>query len=434
MTDEGPWLAFGRRLSGLAPAGTLVVGVGVVVLGVSAYLFLTLAARAIGPQGFAGLSVLWAISWILGPGLFLPLEQEVARELASRVGAGSGIGPVVRASTITAGALAGAVAVLAAISMPWASERLFDGDGLTSLSLVVTTIALGAAYWSRGLLAGTGRFRGYGAQLALEGVLRVAAAAVLAAASVSRAGLYALCVAVPPLVAAAVMPSPRRLMAQPGPPMRWQVLAKAIGVLVVASLLAQVLVNVGPLLLRLLAGPGEKVVAGQFLAGLVIARLPLFLFAAVQAALLPTLAGQLTAGRLDDYRAGLRRLVVSIGLVGAVAVVGMALVGPWVVRASFGHGYALGRQPLVVLALGSTCYMLAQVFGQALISLKEYTALVVGWLLGVVVLGVLTAMPFDLVSRVGWGFLAGSAAALLAMRQVASAAVTRRAALVQGAS
>ena len=71
-----------RRLP--LPAGVVGVGGGLVVLGVCSYAFLALAGRALSPADFATLSVLWALVYTVGPGLFLPLEQEVARALADR--------------------------------------------------------------------------------------------------------------------------------------------------------------------------------------------------------------------------------------------------------------------------------------------------------------------------------------------------------------
>ena len=53
----------------------------------------------------------------------------------------------------------------------------------------------------------------------------------------------------------------------------------------------------------------EKDAAGRFLPGLVIARIPLFLFQAVQAALLPKLSALAGAGLHGSFRKGLWRLL-----------------------------------------------------------------------------------------------------------------------------
>ena len=78
-------------------------------------------------------------------------------------------------------------------------------------------------------------------------------------------------------------------------------------------MLAQVLINAPPVLVQLLAGPRHKAEVGVFTAALVVARVPLFLFQAVQAALLPKLSGLVAAERYEEFRRGLRRLVVDRG-------------------------------------------------------------------------------------------------------------------------
>src|SRR5205807_10293590 len=69
---------------GSLPEGTPWVGAGLAVLGLTAYGFLILSARAVGPRRYASLSALWAAVYLAGPGFFLPLEQEVGRAVAAR--------------------------------------------------------------------------------------------------------------------------------------------------------------------------------------------------------------------------------------------------------------------------------------------------------------------------------------------------------------
>ena len=72
------------RTANPLPEGTLEVGVGLVLAGLTAYGFTVVAARALGKTDYAPLSVLWAMVFLAGPGFFLPLEQEVSRALALR--------------------------------------------------------------------------------------------------------------------------------------------------------------------------------------------------------------------------------------------------------------------------------------------------------------------------------------------------------------
>ena len=92
------------------------------------------------------------------------------------------------------------------------------------------------------------------------------------------------------------------------------------------------LVNAGPIAVELLATAAEDDEAGRFLACLVIARVPLFLFQAVQAALLPRLSALASEGRTEELRQGLARLLEVLGGLAAVGVVGRR--GAWARRRS----------------------------------------------------------------------------------------------------
>src|SRR5665811_833160 len=87
-----------------------------------------------------------------------------------------------------------------------------------------------------------------------------------------------------------------------------------------------------------------------------------FLFAAVQAALLPGVAALASAGRLVELRAGLRRTTALVATLAAAGSLGTFLVGPEVVRLFFGAAYGLGRLDLLCLAIASGVYMLAVVW------------------------------------------------------------------------
>ena len=77
-----------------------------------------------------------------------------------------------------------------------------------------------------------------------------------------------------------------------------------------------------------LATDAEHDLAGRFFACLVISRVPLFLFQAVQASLLPKLASLAGAGLLEEFRRGFGRLLTAVGVIGAAATVGALAVPP----------------------------------------------------------------------------------------------------------
>ncbi|MEC7404772.1 MAG: polysaccharide biosynthesis protein, partial [Actinomycetota bacterium] len=78
------------------PDGTPAIALGLAINGISTYGFLVLARRAVGDEAYGGLAIVWSLVYILGPGLFQPLEQEVARATAARGSLGQGSAPVLR--------------------------------------------------------------------------------------------------------------------------------------------------------------------------------------------------------------------------------------------------------------------------------------------------------------------------------------------------
>ena len=410
----GLLLAF-LNAGGSLPEGTAWVGAGLAVLGVTAYGFLVISARAVGPTRYASLSALWAAVYLAGPGFFLPLEQEVGRAVAARRAHGQGGAPVIRrAGRAGAGLTLGLIGVVLVFSRLLRVE-LFDGDGVLVVALACGLAGYFLQHLIRGALSGAGRFVPYGLVLAADGSLRLVACAVLAGLGVRAAGPYGLAVGLAPLAAAGIGWLAPRGPVVDGPEAHWGELSRALGWLLAGSLFAQVLVNAAPLAVKLLASDQEQATAGRFLAGLVLARVPLFLFASVQAALLPELAGLAATGRSRAFASGLRRILVIVVILGATAVAAASTVGPATLHTLFGEEFGLGRAHLTYLAAGSAFYMLALTFAQAHIALAGYARVAIAWLAGIVAFVVVTAAVRGLLLRVELGFLIGSAAAAVVM-------------------
>ena len=88
LTRQGPRGPVARRLASTLPGGIAPVAAGLIVLGITAYGFLIVAARSLGAERYAPLAVLWALVFLIGPGVFVPLEQELARAISARQATG----------------------------------------------------------------------------------------------------------------------------------------------------------------------------------------------------------------------------------------------------------------------------------------------------------------------------------------------------------
>ncbi|MEX0663476.1 MAG: hypothetical protein WD598_01745 [Acidimicrobiia bacterium] len=400
------------------PEGTFVVGAGLLIAGLSAYGFQILTFRALGHSDYKAVNALWVLVFVLAPGFFLPLEQEVGRALADRRVKGVGGGPVVRRAalaalilTITLALLAGA----AALGTPLVDD-LFKGSSGLAACLVIALFTYCVQHLARGTLSGNERFGSYSLIIGAEGVIRLVPCIGLAAAGVDDPALYGLCLAVPPAIAAVIALSREHGLIAPGPDAPWSELSTNLGYLFFGSLSAQVLGYAPFLGALLLAKDSQDKAVANFLAGVFLARIPILLFQAVQAALLPKLAGLAGAGRHDDFRTGLRKLVVIVVAIGAIGVVAGGTLGPPVGEILFGEKFNLGHQDLALLAAGSGLFILALTLAQALIALMGHSRVLLAWLVGIAAFAAVAALASDNVfTRVELGFIAGASASTAAM-------------------
>lgn len=394
--------------------GMIAVALGLGVFGLATYAFLGLAGQALGPELFAPVSVLWTLLNALGIGLFVPFEQELGRVTATLRTRGEANGSYARAVLVVAATLLVAVAALTVTVASPLSTRLFTGHGELVLMFVLAMAGMAASYVVRGLLSGQGRFGHYGAQLAVDGVLRVAAAGALYATGVTSVAAYgAILFAVPMLAVLLTTPRPSALVHRGGPTVGARAVYASVGTLLAASVLSQVLANAGLVVVQLLAGPDEAEVSGYFLSGLVIARIPLFFFTAVQAVFLPALAGLAAAGDHHGFAARVRLVGVGTIVIGALGSLGIWLLGPEVVPLLFGSQYVIDRGVITLVAVSGALFMLAQVAAQALLALGGDRAVVLGWAVGLLGLVLAVALPGDAVHRAAWSLVIGSAAALV---------------------
>jgi len=400
------------------PEGTYVVGAGLLVSGVTTYGFQILSYRLLSKPDYAALTALWVFVFVLAPGFFLPLEQEVGRAVAERRARGIGGGPVTkRAAAVGAGLVAVLALLTIAVSLfTPVVHSLFQGNAGLAACLVIGLVTYCTQHLTRGTLAGNGRFGPYGLILGAEGVIRLIPCAVLAAGGVTNPFYYGLCLAIPPVLAALVSLRGQHGLLAPGPNAPWSELSTNLGYLLFGSLFAQSLSYAPFLGAQLLATHAQRNAVADFIVGLFLARIPILLFQAVQAALLPKLAGLASAGRHEDFRNGVRKLVAVVVAIGLIGVVAGGTLGPFVGKILFGSKFTLGNADLALLAAGSGLFILALTLAQALIALMGHSRALIAWAAGIVAFVVVTAVTGpDLFLRVEIGSIAGAGASAAMM-------------------
>jgi len=362
------------------PEGTLAVGAGLFIAGISAFLFFKIGQQALGQDGFKPIVAMWFIAFSLAPGFFLPVEQEVGRAISHRRALHQGGRPVVqRMMPLAIGMLLVLVAIIAASSQ-YLTKHLLDGYGIVVVCLILTLVSYAPMHLARGICSGSQRFGAYGIIIGADGAARVIGVAVLWALGIQSVGAFALMIALSPLIGVVGVGLAGKLRSEEGPPAPWSEVTPNLGWLLIGSLFAAALVNAGPITVDILGTDAKPELITQFGNAVIFARIPLFLFQAVQAALLPRLARLAAQGKLDEFRHSLRKLLVFVVGVGVVGTAGAFAIGPAALKLVYEGG--IDRRTLTLLALSSAFYMVAVAFAQATIALQGHAIVGLGWALG----------------------------------------------------
>src|SRR3954466_15421181 len=164
------------RLRVAVPGGAALLSIGTLASGLLAYVFNLLAARALGPEAYGPVAVLWAASFLVSVVLFRPAEQTLSRNIAERTARGEDALAVARTvARLTLAAIA--VVTIAAVGA-WGplTRELFDGRDFLTACLLASVVGYALSYYVRGLASGLQWFGGSGVLLLVDGAARVALA------------------------------------------------------------------------------------------------------------------------------------------------------------------------------------------------------------------------------------------------------------------
>ena len=347
--------------------------------------------------------------YAIGNGIMQPLEQEVARACSARRAKGVGSGPVIRRAMVIGGLFWLLVAVVIGLAATQgAFQRLFHDNQVLTVALVIGLGGFCVGHLTRGTLSSHHRFGRYGAFFSVDGLVRVVLAAVLGFLGVLAAGPWGLVMAITPFVAVTLALWHQKGLLEPGPDAPWRELTQNLGWLLLGTSSISLVVQGGTIAVGRLATSSQQAAAGQFLNGLQTARIPLFLFQAILASLLPKLSRQAETGHLQEFTTGLRRLVLAILGLGMIAVAAAAVLGPTVIRLVFGTQSALTRWDLALLALAYIIIMATICIDQGLVALYAHSRMAIGWFCALLVFIGVTLAGTQLFQRVEVGLLSSA--------------------------
>jgi len=370
------------------PKGTFAIGSGMVVGALTGYIVVILVNHAVGDRAYAGFGAFWSLIFVVGPGLFLPLEQEISRAVSHRTAQEDGSQPIVRIAILMAITIAIAMTLFFAALSPLIVRDVFRDNGLLQLGFLIGIVGYGTLHCTRGILSGNHRFGAYGASLAAEGTVRFIAVVALAAFGIKNVGYYGLAMGIAPLlVILPFIPLVKRLTL-PGTAASKRELGTALAFLVSSSVLSQLLAYSSLFLTNVLEGDSGQT-ARFFTNAFFIARIPVIGFMAVQAALLPKLSTYHAIGDHKEFRIQFRKLLSLVFFLSISGIGFIALLGNPLGQLLFGEEkFQLELSHFIVLSIGSCIFLIAQTLLQSCIALQHYKIVSVAYIVGVIAMAI----------------------------------------------
>jgi O-antigen/teichoic acid export membrane protein len=410
-----------QRVGGVVP-----VGAGLLLLGVSSYVVLGVAGHAMEPAEYTAFASLYLVIAIAGPGMFVSVEQEANRHVSARIAAEIGTRPVLTGGAFVAAGLAVAVGGLLLALSPVIVPAVLGGSWELLGAAVVAVFGSAAIYLQRGLFAGQRRYGWYATTLAVEGLGRILPVLVLAAVGVAGAGAFGIVFALGTGVAA-LLCWPGVRPGASGPPLALRSAFVGAGMLAGASGLTYIVANLAPLVLTARL-PEAPAVAASFVSLFVLARTPMFLFAPLQAFLLPTLTASVERGDAAHVRSRLRVVALAVGVVGASGIALAWAFGPWAARVFFDAPVDLPHAAAGLLGVSTVAMMAAQALQPALVALGLHRVAMMAWLVGAAVFVAVLFVPGDAVGSAVAAQVAGPVIVVLLMSLAVRAGVRKLAA------
>ncbi|HLU57630.1 MAG TPA: hypothetical protein VKZ81_19410 [Pseudonocardia sp.] len=369
----------------LGTAAHLAAGLG--VLGAAGYAFVAVVGHVFHDPAEAGalsaLISLYMLVNIIGPGVFAALEQETSRAVSAAAAHGQPLRPVARRAAVLAGwSFAGLVA-LVLVAWPLLLGRVLEWRPGLFVALLVAIAGSGAVYWARGVLGGQQRFAPYARTLYVEGAVRLLPCLVLLAVMWQEPVAYGLAFAIGSAVAALSVWPALKLPAADATTVP-DGMGRSLLYLVGAIALSQVLANLAPVVVTY-RSPDDLVAAAVFGSTFVLARVPLFLFAPVQAVLLPQVTRAAARGRYDELTRKLWQVLGLVAGLGLLGIGGCVWLGPWAAERLFNTAYRPPVGTLALLAAATLVMMLALVVQPTLVALGRQRTVTIGWIAGSIV-------------------------------------------------
>lgn len=388
-----------------------MIGAGLALVVLSGLGYIGLVARSgVDAAGVAALTSLYFLINTVALGTFAGVEQEMSRTVSQERAMGLKSVPAAHVVARQAVRLFLFASAGVLVLSPVLVNGPFRGHWSLVGELIVGLFATCCASTVRGALAGSKQFGFYAASLGAEGLSRLILCAALWLLKVDSAWAFGLAFVLGQLFAALVGAvlfwfagdRDRERLTSPGVAapiagagkIRFGI-AAGLGLLVIASLTNQAVVNLPPVVIgaKLVTQPE---VATAIAAAVTLTRLPMFAFVPLQTMLLPRLTETAARGDRVGVRKQTVRTVAACVALGLVGILVLATAGPWLLSIYLkGKTGGLTAPTLAGLGIGTLFLMTVNVTQPALLALGKHRTVVVSFLCGAAAMVIAFVLPID---------------------------------------
>lgn len=275
-----------------------------------------------------------------------------------------------------------------------------------TVAFVAAVAALAPEYFRRGTFGGRRQFARLGVLHVAESSSRLLIAVVLLFVGTGMVGPAAALVFAPLVAVLSVRPVPEVASQKAGASFSALGALRFAGPVLACVAFAQVLMNGGPLLVRLFDGTSDQI--ALLASALILARTPQYVLSPVVSSLLPHASRALATEGAAGFDRFVLRAVSAVAAVGVAMVAGTWLLGQWAVGLVYGEAFEADRGLLATLAALAAFYLLSETLNQALFALGRGRLAALGWFAGLPVSVLcLAVLNVGVVERVAYSLSLG---------------------------
>lgn len=358
-----------KKIKEMLPKGSFLAMLALSLSSITSYLIVIIANNKLNSTEYKFLSVLWAIIFIIGPGLFHPIEQIISSSLQQHKNKKKVIDYYFKKTLILN---------LYAIVLLCAFTLAYRMDFSTFIVIAVGIVSFSCLYFIRGLATGTFSNFIYSLLILFEGLSRFFVVLTIAYLfKINNAILYLAALSITPLFSLLFTKSLLSKSINSNMAINETQKSSRFRYLILASCISQTFAY-SPLLAV------NYSYSRSFTNAFFISRIPILLFLSIQGLLLPILASQ--TNQKDIAKKTLDTTLKFVISVCSLGLFFVYFIGVYIGKILFGkNSFNISSINLTILCLSSIFIIIAQYTSQLLIAKQKNYSQIFIWIIGLII-------------------------------------------------